>query len=127
MSDPKCNTCGRVRGLVDVDHGFKCPECGNVTLKPVIDLATAALPCIRCDKPLKAACGGPTNQPSEGLSFTTGGHYGSTVFDMRGGYLDISVCDACVAECAAKGMVARVYATKPLVEFTVTKFDPRDE
>lgn len=36
-------------------------------------------------------------QPRGGLCFSTGGHYGSTVFDpMDGSRLEISLCDSCV-------------------------------
>lgn len=37
--------------------------------------------------------------PMSGLHFRTYGHYGSTVFDpMDGSYLDIAICDECVAK-----------------------------
>lgn len=61
------------------------------------------LDCIVCGKVLESAMpddvpyGG--NQPSGGTAFQTHGHYGSTVFDpMNGFYLEITVCDACLAD-----------------------------
>lgn len=58
--------------------------------------------CIRCDKEM-------TNiskdefQPSEGLAFSTPGHYGSTFFDpCDGTRLEIAVCDDCIKSLAKK-------------------------
>jgi len=69
-------------------------------------MSKSALPCIRCDKPLDNVFEGSINQPSEGTAFTTGGHYGSTVFDpMDGTEIEISVCDECLKEWGRKGNV----------------------
>lgn len=55
-----------------------------------------SLPCIVCDKPLEDAMPGVDNQPHAGNAFTSHGHYGSTVFDCEGGYLEINVCSECL-------------------------------
>lgn len=50
-------------------------------------------------------------QPIGGLAFSTRGHYGSRYFDpMDGSYLELAVCDECVAEAARK---RRVFRGKP--------------
>jgi len=42
---------------------------------------------------------GSTNQPHDGVEFTSYGHYGSTFFDpIDGSALAINVCDACLAD-----------------------------
>lgn len=46
------------------------------------------------------------SQPSGGLAFRTGGHYGSTVFDpMDGSSLIVNVCDHCLTGRAGMGLV----------------------
>ena len=58
------------------------------------------LPCIVCGAELKSAFPPEyttDNQPYAGTAFTTGGHYGSTVFHSMGGSrLEINVCDPCL-------------------------------
>ena len=47
-------------------------------------------------------------QPSGGLCFSTGGHYGSAVFDpMDGSRLELSVCDSCVTIGLKTKVIAR--------------------
>ena len=42
-------------------------------------------------------------QPTHGLAFITYGHYGSTYFDpMNGDYLEICICDVCLASLSDK-------------------------
>jgi hypothetical protein len=54
------------------------------------------IPCIVCNVELNNI-NPPDIQPNGGLEFTSGGHYGSTVFDpMNGEKLSIVVCDECV-------------------------------
>jgi hypothetical protein len=87
-----------------------------------------ALPCIVCGRELRHAMGGgSTNQPNDGLCFDTGGHYGSTVFDMMDGELQISVCDPCVVAAAKAGKVARVYTHQKRPAFESVPFDPEWE
>jgi hypothetical protein len=65
-----------------------------------------ALPCIVCGRDL-LSCSRP-NQPLDGLSFSTPGHYGTTVFDpMDGSALEINVCDPCLSEAGEKRRVLR--------------------
>lgn len=61
------------------------------------------LPCFKCGQALKNATSTSDglamnqNQPSEGLSFKSHGHYGGTAFDpMDGHYLEINICDLCL-------------------------------
>ncbi|KAB8186889.1 hypothetical protein FH608_046210 [Nonomuraea phyllanthi] len=62
------------------------------------DRSDLTLPCLACGKPLTSALPGACiNQPSGATTFTTTGHYGSTVFDpMDGSRLDVNVCDDCL-------------------------------
>lgn len=66
-----------------------------------------SLPCIVCRKPLEDAMPDPShgNQPYPGLEFLTGGHYGSTIFDMDPGHLVVNICDDCLTAASAEGIV----------------------
>lgn len=65
-----------------------------------------ALPCIACGKELKNVDKTSTNQPYKGLAFTSHGHYGGTLFDpMDGQFLEVNICDQCLAFHAGKGNV----------------------
>src|ERR1044072_5509870 len=60
------------------------------------------VPCIRCNKPLSNIFDHAENQPYEGTTFQSHGHYGSTAFDpMDGQYIEINVCDACLIALSA--------------------------
>ena len=72
------------------------------------------LPCIVCDKPLESALGDDAeNQPYAGTAFTSQGHYGSTVFDSDGGYLELNICAEC--SIAKKSSIFHVTARSPIV------------
>lgn len=62
-------------------------------------MAKDSLPCFACGRELKQIdSDAPVNQPYAGTSFETHGHYGSTIYDpMDGHYLEINICDACLA------------------------------
>lgn len=62
-------------------------------------MAKFALPCIACGNELvNVDAEVETNQPYNGTAFTSHGHYGSTIYDpMDGHYLELNVCDACLA------------------------------
>lgn len=67
-----------------------------------------ALPCIACGQQLKNIDDTAGNQPYNGTAFETHGHYGSTIFDpMDGHYLEINVCDACLALHRDRVMIGR--------------------
>ena len=95
-------------------------------------LGVSPLPCICCNKALKPACppaedseGLSTNQPYAGTCFETSGHYGSTIFDMCAGFLQISVCDDCIRSKAKEGLVAHIHTRRPRTEVvSVLPFDP---
>lgn len=83
------------------------------------------LPCIVCDKPLENVMSDVDgNQPYGGTAFTSHGHYGSTVFDCDGGYLEINIC----AECSIKkrGSIFHVTEKKPIVrqEYEYKPWEP---
>ncbi len=70
------------------------------------------LNCIVCNKELEPALPEPEhNQPYGGTSFTSQGHYGSTVWDpMDGSSLEINVCDECLVKAAYKDQVLHLTA-----------------
>ncbi len=73
-----------------------------------------ALPCIVCDKPLEDAMSETEgNQPYAGTAFTSQGHYGSTVFDSDGGYLELNICAEC--SIAKKNSIFHVTERLPIV------------
>lgn len=83
----------------------------------------STLNCIVCDKELTSAIpdGMGENQPYQGTVFTSGGHYGSTVWDpMSDTFLEITVCDECLMNAAEDG---RVLKGVP-VRTTSTKYLP---
>lgn len=83
----------------------------------------SALPCIRCGKHLENAIENDDepelhNQPYNGTAFSTGGHYGSTVFDsFEGESIEINVCDTCLLDAAKEQRVLYYRATKKRIEF----------
>lgn len=69
------------------------------------------LPCIVCGKKLKDIGSGSINHPSEGISFSSPGQYGTTAFDpMDGSLLEINICDGCIV---AAARVRRVLFKQP--------------
>lgn len=76
-----------------------------------LTIGATALPCIVCGRELDNIAPG-VNQPSDGLSFTTYGHYGSCLFDEIGApprrYLTVTICDPCAYKAARSGRVALV-------------------
>lgn len=61
-------------------------------------MAKYALPCIACGRQLENVEADAENQPYNGTAFVSHGHYGSTIFDpMDGHFLEINICDACLA------------------------------
>jgi len=78
---------------------------GHTPFKDLKHKVNHALPCFKCNKPLRQVDRDVTlpaeNQPYEGTAFTTHGHYGSTIFDpMDGQFLEINICDECLAVAA---------------------------
>lgn len=79
-------------------------------------MSREALSCIRCDKQLENAFDDVTNQPSGGLAFSAMGHYGGTLFDpMDGSYIELNVCDVCLAELRGAGRVLYGRKAKPVL------------
>lgn len=63
------------------------------------------LSCIVCNLELehvfKDLEGEIHNQPSGGTTFTSQGHYGSTVFDPDdGSFIEVNICDRCLGSAA---------------------------
>lgn len=66
----------------------------------------ALVPCLVCNKVLDNVMEDAENQPYEGTSFETHGHYGSTSFDpMNGSLLEINICDECLTQAGKNGKV----------------------
>ena len=79
-------------------------------------MSVEALPCVRCDSPLENVFDDAENQPHAGLAFTSAGHYGGTLFDpMDGSYIEISLCDKCLAKMRDAGRVLYGRKSKPVI------------
>ena len=75
-------------------------------------MSKKCLNCIKCNKPMENFMAHDEGQqPVGGLAFKAHGHYGSTVLDMPGPttpkFLEISICDKCVLDLMALGLVFR--------------------
>jgi len=68
---------------------------------------------------------GEVNQPYSGTTFTSHGHYGSTIFDpMSGIFLELNICDDCLYEVAQKkAILVAEPAPRPTPEYKV--WEPR--
>jgi hypothetical protein len=85
------------------------------------------IPCFKCGKPLEMDHG----NIMDGLSFTSPGNYGSTLYDPMSArnWLRIHICDACVAEAAEKGIVleaTRVPRPDDITYKRFKRFNPDD-
>lgn len=64
--------------------------------------------CFCCGRKLENIGNPGGNQPSKGLEFTSGGHYGCTVFDpMDSSFLALNICDPCLTEKSKAGFLLR--------------------
>lgn len=81
-------------------------------------MSQLALPCIKCDKPLRNCDSDIDNQPAGGTEFQSLGHYGSTIHDERMGlyaddrlteddllYLVVNICDTCILRAIDAGVI----------------------
>ena len=69
--------------------------------------------CIVCDVSFTPASAGGENQPYEGTTFMSEGHYGSTVFDpMDGSFLEVNVCDPCLLKASKRQQVLVAQTTR---------------
>jgi len=79
-------------------------------------MANYGLDCIVCGKRLPNVMDDVENQPYDATSFTTYGHYGSTVFDpMDGTFLEINICDEDLKEASKKSRVLMGQARRPVM------------
>lgn len=86
------------------------------------------LNCIVCNKELEPAFPPPIehNQPYGGTSFTSRGHYGSTVWDpMDGTYLEINICDECLVKAGDEGKVLYVVPKQSVTTFLYKEWNGR--
>ncbi len=68
----------------------------------------ASLPCVVCTKALRNVFDGSANQPSGGLAFASGGHYGSTVYDpFNDESLELNICDECLTKASSTLRILR--------------------
>ena len=71
-------------------------------------------PCIICGAPLTRVFM-DEGQPNDGVVCTTHGNYGSRVFDdLTGEYLAFNICDSCLEDKAAEGLVQITRASIPV-------------
>lgn len=83
------------------------------------------IPCFKCGYvPESVDRGHWPEQPYEATIFTSGGHYGSTVYDPMSQYrhLRIIICDKCLLE--HKAEVQEVFVTPRASQYEYTAWDP---
>ena len=72
------------------------------------------LKCIVCGGEMEKWEHGDRNQPLDGLTFKTQGHYPSTMVDIFDGIcIEINVCDPCIRKAVKAGQVAVGDSAKP--------------
>lgn len=77
-----------------------------------------AMPCIICDKQLQNVDRDEINQPHEGTTFDTNGHYGSTHFDpMDGSHLELNICDECLGRLTKQQKILFGRYQRPVVAY----------
>lgn len=91
------------------------------------DLHPMGLTCIVCLRKIDSVHADnerSLHRPSSGTSFSSSGHYGSTVFDpmaMGSEYLDITVCDPCLVERSTRGVITHLNNEGIAQRWTVTE------
>lgn len=87
-----------------------------------------SLRCFRCDRELDLIDGEP-GWPHDAVVFAATGNYGSRLWDpgSPGLALEIVACDACLADRALDGGVARVERRPGPATVVRTRFDPTAE
>jgi hypothetical protein len=81
-----------------------------------------ALPCVVCGVVKHNVDQDAINQPYEATAFITHGHYGSTAFDpMDGSYLEINICDECIARLTDEQKIMFGRDSQPVV----SQIDPK--
>lgn len=84
-----------------------------------------AQPCIICERELRNVMEDCDNQPYNGTTFQSQGHYGSTIFDpMDGLYLELNICDPCLVEKRALILEGKKTTT---VTWKLTPWQPTEE
>jgi hypothetical protein len=85
--------------------------------------------CLVCRRVLSSAMPG-TGLSSDGLVFIGHGNYGSTLYDagtqFSTPFLEIVVCDPCVASAAADGLVLEGTPVRTVQRPTYTPWSPHD-
>jgi hypothetical protein len=83
--------------MSDVESNINCDE-----FVPISEVYSGSLtlPCVKCNKELNNIFDfQDENQPSEGSSLKTTGHYGDTFFDPGSGEtLEVNICSGCMKE-----------------------------
>lgn len=91
--------------------------------------------CIVCEKPLVSAGSSHgelemeiTDPPDNGIYLTSGGNWGSTVLDEFGrGHIEVSMCDECLKDRAAKGYVYYIREIKGPKALMVDIWEPQKD
>lgn len=74
------------------------------------------LKCVVCERTLRNVDSDAENQPYDGTTFTSHGHYGSTVFDpMDGTFIEINICDEDLAALGKKSQVLMGQSRRPVL------------
>lgn len=81
-----------------------------------------ALPCAVCRKDLEDVFPDDPavkNQPYEGTTFMSQGHYGSTVYDpldLNPGRIELNICDKCLIQLSESGLILEVFVRSEIKE-----------
>ena len=87
-------------------------------------MAAHVIPCFKCGFVPEPVDPTHVEQPYEATAFTSGGHYGSTVYDPMSDYrhLRIIICDKCLLE--HKAQVQEVFITPRASVHNYESWDP---
>jgi hypothetical protein len=80
-------------------------------------------PCIICGVELTRVLEDFEQQPNDGIMCSSGGNYGSTVFDdaIHGEYLEFNICDPCVVRAGEQG---RLWVRRKFKPIRMVDADP---
>lgn len=98
-------------------------ELDNPDLTPVDQTTDITLPCIICGKELHPSVRlvATFNQPSGAVVCTTGGNYGSALFDAEPGYIEFNICDDCLAARAERTLYVERRQPQPELSYSTWK------
>ncbi|KKM79706.1 hypothetical protein LCGC14_1347180 [marine sediment metagenome] len=120
ITTPQITTSGTTTTLDVVNGERQVPLSKDEIGQRLKGWMMASLPCVVCGRTLQNVFEGSVNQPSGGLAFTSGGHYGSTVYDpFNDESLELNICDECLTKASSTLRILR-YKRIPQSELETT-------